>query len=108
MIRLRLAVLAGSAIALATTAAGAQSRTLSIPPGQMPPAGQCRVWIEGVPPGRQPAPTDCATARANAPANSRVIYGANSDGRSALDRRDPRYDEDDERQRVIDEDIRGA
>ena len=46
-----------------------------VPPGQRPPRGMCRVWIDGLRAGRQPAPTDCATARANAPANSRVIYG---------------------------------
>jgi hypothetical protein len=46
-----------------------------IPPGQLPPAGMCRIWIDGVPPGRQPAPTDCQTAVANKPANARVIWG---------------------------------
>ena len=93
MIRLRHAVLAGSALALATTAANAQSRSASIPPGQMPPAGMCRVWIDGVPPGQQPAATDCVTARRNAPANSRVIYGASANGRYEVPRGDARYDE---------------
>jgi hypothetical protein len=46
-----------------------------IPPGQMPPAGMCRIWIDGVPPGQQPAPTDCQTAVATKPANARVIFG---------------------------------
>lgn len=46
-----------------------------IPPGQLPPAGMCRIWIDGVPPGQQPAPTDCQTAVANKPANARVIWG---------------------------------
>jgi hypothetical protein len=50
--------------------------TANIPPGQMPPAGMCRIWIDGVPPGRQPAPTDCTTAQRNVPANGRVIYGS--------------------------------
>ena len=100
MFTLRFAILAGSALALATTTAGAQGRRTGIPPGQMPPAGLCRVWIDGVPPGRQPRPTDCATARAHAPANSRVIYGSQSQGRVSLDPRagtmngryDPRAD----------------
>jgi hypothetical protein len=37
----------------------------------------CRVWIQGVPPGHQPAVTDCATAQVQAAqtANARVIYG---------------------------------
>ena len=46
-----------------------------IPPGQLPPAGMCRIWIDGVPPGQQPAPTDCQTAVATKPANARVIWG---------------------------------
>ncbi len=46
-----------------------------IPPGQLPPRGLCRVWIDGVPPGQQPGVTDCATAERNRVANSRVIYG---------------------------------
>lgn len=56
---------------------GQESRRKSdrIPPGQMPPAGMCRIWIDGVPPGRQPAPTDCQTAVATKPANARVIWG---------------------------------
>jgi hypothetical protein len=51
-----------------------------IPPGHMPPAGMCRIWIDGVPPGRQPAPTDCRTAERNRPYNARVIYGGESAG----------------------------
>ena len=46
-----------------------------IPPGQLPPRGMCRVWIDGVPPGQQPPVTDCATAEHNRVAHSRVIYG---------------------------------
>jgi len=49
-----------------------------IPPGQLPPRGMCRVWIDGVPPGQQPAVTDCTTAereRIRYGAGARVIYG---------------------------------
>ena len=49
-----------------------------VPPGHLPPAGMCRIWIEGVPPGQQPAPTDCQTAVATKPANARVIWGDQS------------------------------
>ena len=45
----------------------------TIPRGHLPPAGMCRVWIDGVPPGRQARPTDCRTAVRNAPRNARVI-----------------------------------
>ncbi len=70
-------IVAGAAFA---TEASSQTvvRASNVPPGQRPPAGMCRVWIDGVAPGRQPRATDCATARANAPANSRIIYGSDT------------------------------
>ncbi len=46
-----------------------------VPQGYSPPAGMCRIWIKGVPPGQQPAPTDCASAVRNRPANGRVLFG---------------------------------
>ena len=46
-----------------------------IPPAYRPPPGMCRVWLDGVPAGQQPAPTDCANAVRNRPANARVIFG---------------------------------
>jgi len=46
-----------------------------IPPGQLPPKGMCRVWIDGLPPGQQPPVTTCADAELHRVANSRVIYG---------------------------------
>lgn len=50
-----------------------QSRP-SIKPEHMPPPGMCRVWIDNVPAGQQPAPTDCASAIRNKPQNGRVIF----------------------------------
>ena len=52
-----------------------QAKADSIPKQYRPPAGMCRIWIDGVPPTQQPAPTDCATAVKNKPNNGRVIYG---------------------------------
>lgn len=48
-----------------------------IPPGHMPPAGECRVWIDGRPAGQQPPPTDCRSAQVDASRTpyARVIYG---------------------------------
>ncbi|HYU51768.1 MAG TPA: hypothetical protein VEK37_02440 [Gemmatimonadaceae bacterium] len=46
-----------------------------VPPGFYPPAGMCRIWINEVPAGQQPAPTDCASAVRNRPANGRVLFG---------------------------------
>jgi hypothetical protein len=47
----------------------------AIPPAYRPPQGMCWVWIEGVPPDQQPAPTDCVNAVRNRPANGSVIFG---------------------------------
>lgn len=30
-----------------------------IPPGHLPPPGECRTWYRGVPPGQQPPPHRC-------------------------------------------------
>jgi hypothetical protein len=46
-----------------------------VPPAFYPPAGMCRIWINEVPAGQQPAPTDCASAVRNRPANGRVLFG---------------------------------
>lgn len=36
-------------------------RVLFVPPGQFPPAGQCRVWIHDLPPGQQAKPAQCSS-----------------------------------------------
>jgi hypothetical protein len=47
----------------------------SVPTRYAPPAGMCRVWVGGVPPERQPAPTECAKAvRVRSP-NSHIVFG---------------------------------
>ena len=47
----------------------------AVPTRYAPPAGMCRVWVGGVPPERQPAPTECAKAiRVRSP-NSHVVFG---------------------------------
>jgi hypothetical protein len=73
MIRFALLILLAAAAPL-----GAQARgqgTTDIPPGDRPPPGMCRIWLNGVPASRQPAPTDCATAIRRRPPNARVIFG---------------------------------
>ncbi len=65
-------------VALASPrAADAQGRGTSkdIPASSRPPAGMCRIWLDGVPAAQQPAPTDCASAVRNRPAKGRVIFG---------------------------------
>src|SRR2546423_11733117 len=87
----RLALAAGAGLVISATTAEAQRpvpvkprpqnlqtqprRDQVVPPGFFPPAGMCRVWINDVPPGQQPAPTDCASAVRNRPANGKVLFG---------------------------------
>lgn len=52
-------------------------RTLFVPPGQYPPAGQCRVWIHDLPPGRQRAPTAC-DALGSIPAGAFILFGGDA------------------------------
>jgi hypothetical protein len=79
MQKLRIAIMAGATLVAASAGAGAQLRsTANIPAGYQPPAGMCRVWFNGVTPSRQPAPTDCATARARVTSNSLLVYGQGS------------------------------
>lgn len=56
-----------------------QKDSEQIPREYRPPAGMCRIWVEGVPAAQQPAPTDCPSAVKNKPANGRVIYGEDAD-----------------------------
>jgi hypothetical protein len=74
--KLSMALLVGMVAVSAPQALGAQARDRDgIPAASRPPAGMCRIWLEGVPAAQQPAPTDCATAVRNRPAKARVIFG---------------------------------
>jgi hypothetical protein len=64
-----------------------------IPPGHLPPDGLCRVWYDGVPPGRQPHPTSCYEAErvASRQRNARVIYGRSGRNDAPIYRDDRQY-----------------
>jgi hypothetical protein len=53
--------------------------TLGIPPGHLPPPGQCRVWVPGEPPGHQPRARSCAGIERTAPAGSWIVYRPTED-----------------------------
>lgn len=55
--------------------------TLGVPPGHLPQAGECRVWIPGTPPGKQPGVKSraCAGIASVAPAGSWVLYRPTDD-----------------------------
>jgi hypothetical protein len=76
---------AGLLLVSVASAMGAQGRAAesAVPMGYLPPAGMCRIWVQGVPAAKQPAPTDCATALKNNPANGRVIFGPSKDSSRA-------------------------
>jgi hypothetical protein len=46
-----------------------------VPREMLPPAGKCRIWMDGVAPSQQPAPTDCQTALRQRPTNGTVVFG---------------------------------
>jgi len=52
-------------------------RTLFVPPGHYPPAGQCRVWIHDLPPGRQANPAPC-NALGNIPSGAFILFGGDA------------------------------
>lgn len=52
-----------------------RTRSADIPPGHMPPPGQCRIWYHGKPPGQQPAPGNCQSMRRQVPAGASLIRG---------------------------------
>src|SRR5437763_16550424 len=58
------------------TAAPGTAVVLGVPPGHLPKPGECRVWIPGAPPGRQPRPKSraCAGIEAGAPPARGIRY----------------------------------
>lgn len=52
-----------------------RSAAREVPREMLPPAGKCRIWMDGVAPAQQPAPTDCQTALRQRPANGTVVFG---------------------------------
>ena len=59
--------------------AATRAATPAVPVHLLPPAGKCRIWLDSVPAARQPAPTDCATALRQKPANGVILYGPVAD-----------------------------
>ena len=49
--------------------------SIRIPPGHMPPPGQCRIWFDNRPPGHQPPPGNCRALSRRVPYNAFLIVG---------------------------------
>lgn len=48
---------------------------VQVPPGHMPPPGECRVWFRDRPPGHQPPPGPCRILRHRVPPGAILVYG---------------------------------
>ncbi|MCI0331474.1 MAG: hypothetical protein L0196_11120 [candidate division Zixibacteria bacterium] len=46
---------------------------LGIPPGHLPPPGECRIWYPGRPPGHQPPPGRCGKLARELPAGAWLV-----------------------------------
>jgi hypothetical protein len=65
-----------------TSARGANTAvTLGVPPGHLPPPGECRVWVPGRPPGRQARARSCDGILSAAPAGAWILYRPGADRR---------------------------
>src|SRR5688500_2815490 len=91
-------------IGLVAAPAAAQGRrgAQGIPPGHLPPPGECRVWYDGVPPGQQPRPTSCRAAEVTAGQTraARVIYGDRRQPEDISNRASRRASDDGDRDRA--------
>lgn len=54
---------------------GGYYEALAIPPGHLPPPGECRIWYPGVPPGQQPPPGHCDDLEWRVPPGAWLVYG---------------------------------
>ncbi|MHC4481336.1 MAG: hypothetical protein ACYS1C_10280 [Planctomycetota bacterium] len=58
-----------------------------IPPGHLPPPGQCKVWIPGEPPGQQKKKYkagDCGTVSRQVPAGGWLVYRPGEDKKEVV------------------------
>lgn len=53
--------------------------SLELPRGQLPPPGQCKVWLPDRPAGQQSPPTSCSRALADLPPGAWLLYRSSSE-----------------------------
>jgi hypothetical protein len=53
--------------------------TLGIPPGHLPPPGECRIWVPGTPPGHQRDAGNCSTLERQVPQGAWLIHRPSQD-----------------------------
>jgi len=78
--------LPSGAKAATTNPNASTAATLGIPPGHLPPPGQCRVWIPGEAPGKQKnqASGDCTWAQARVPPGGWLVWRPASDRKEVV------------------------
>lgn len=76
----------GAVIASSADASGngnkSTAATLGIPPGHLPPPGQCKVWMPGEPPGQQKKKYksgDCSYVERQVPPGGWLVYRPTED-----------------------------
>ncbi len=47
----------------------------NVPPGHLPPPGECRIWHPDLPPGQQSPPGDCYELRRRVPPDACLVHG---------------------------------
>ena len=52
-----------------------QAQPIHIPPGHLPPPGQCRIWFPDRPPGHQPPPGPCHVLQYQVPPGAVLVRG---------------------------------
>jgi hypothetical protein len=72
---LALLLLAGCTVHVADPYFPRHSAQANIPPGHLPPPGECRIWYPDRPPGHQPPPGDCRALSRRVPPGAELIYG---------------------------------
>ena len=50
-------------------------KPVKIPPGHLPPPGECRIWYPDRPPGHQPPPGDCYSLQYQVPPGAVLVRG---------------------------------
>ncbi|MGH6894186.1 MAG: hypothetical protein ACREEP_18220 [Dongiaceae bacterium] len=50
-------------------------KPVKIPPGHLPPPGQCRIWYPDRPPGHQPPPGPCGVLQYQVPPGAILVHG---------------------------------
>jgi hypothetical protein len=61
------------------TERGGSPAALHIPPGHLPPPGECRIWYPDMPPGQQAPPGDCASLSRRVPPGAWLIRHPDND-----------------------------